>query len=75
MKDSHEERLVLRKLGRRIQSLRQRQGISQEQLAHMIGISRVYQGYIEQGRSSPAVGKLFRMAKALHVPLAEFFRS
>lgn len=74
MEDTQQERAIIRKLGNRIQKLRQERGISQERLAHLVGISRVYMGYIEQGRSSPAVGKLYRMAKILRVPLVELFR-
>ena len=75
MEETREERLLLYRVGRRIQELRQKRGISQERFAQLIGISRVYAGYIEQGRSSPAIGKLYRMAKVLRVPLTEFFRS
>lgn len=74
MEDTQQERAIIRKLGSRIQQLRQERGISQERLANQVGISRVYMGYIEQGRSSPAVGKLYRMAKVLHVPFVELFR-
>lgn len=72
--ETREERVILQRLGRRIQSLRQQRGISQEKLATKVGISRIYMGFIEQGRSSPAVGKLYRMARALDEPIREFFR-
>ncbi len=73
MEETREEKVVLRKLGKRVQALRRERGISQEKFASLVGISRVYMGYIEQGRSSPAVGKLYRMAKALRVPLKALF--
>lgn len=74
MQDTREEQRILKKLGRRIQELRRGRGLSQEKLAHAAGISRVYEGYIEQGRSSPSVGKLHRIAKKLGVELYELFR-
>ena len=73
MEETREEKVGLRKLGKRVQALRRERGISQEKFASLVGISRVYMGYIEQGRSSPAVGKLYRMAKALRVPLKALF--
>jgi transcriptional regulator with XRE-family HTH domain len=74
MQETYGEKRILKKLGGRIQQLRRGRGISQEKLAHAAGISRVYEGYIEQGRSSPSVGKLHRIAKHLNVPLYELFR-
>lgn len=73
MEETREERILLRKLGKHIQELRVQRGLSQEKLAALVGVSRVYQGYIEQGRKSPAVGKLYRMAKALRLPLKALF--
>ena len=73
MKETKQEKVFLRKLGGRIQELRLKRGMSQERLAHKVGISRVYEGYIEQGRSSPAINKLYRMAKELKVEVRDFF--
>ena len=74
MNETRAEREMLRQLGRRIQALRRKRGISQEKLAYAIGVSRVYEGYIEQGRKAPAVSKLYRIAKQLKVPLYELFQ-
>ncbi len=64
---------TLKALGRKIQKLRKAQRITQEELAEMVGISRVYMGYIEQGRESPSLKLLMRLAKRLKIKVGELF--
>ena len=45
--------------------------MTQEDLAEKIGTSRVYVGYIEQGRNTPSLEILEKIAKALRVKLSE----
>lgn len=45
---------TLKTLGRKVQKFRKQKKLNQEELAHQLGISRVYIGYIEQGRESPS---------------------
>ncbi|MFH1827569.1 MAG: helix-turn-helix transcriptional regulator [bacterium] len=61
------------RLGRKIQKIRKRTRISQEKLAEKINISRTHMGHIEQGRKSPSLKVLTRIAKALHVKVSELF--
>ena len=61
-------------LGRKIQKLRKAQDLTQEELAEMTGISRVYMGYIEQGRESPSLKLLMKLAKRLGVRVENLFR-
>ncbi len=64
---------ALRRLGRRIQELRQAHAWSQETLAHDAGISRTYMGSIEIGAKQPTLRTLVKIAAALDVPLSELF--
>lgn len=61
------------KLGKKIQKLRQGLGISQEQFAFKLGISRTHAGHIEQGRRSPSLEMLDKIAKALKVKVKDLF--
>jgi len=54
-----------RLLGRKIQKRRKEIGLTQEELADKVGISRAYMGYIEQGRNAPSLGVLEKITKVL----------
>lgn len=60
-------------LGNRVAKQRKKLGMSQEYVADKTGISRVYIGYIEQGRNIPSLGLLQKLANLLKVPLSDFF--
>ena len=64
---------ALKTLGRKIQKLRKNHEITQEELAEMVHISRVYMGYIEQGRESPSLKLLMRLSKKLGVKVEDLF--
>jgi transcriptional regulator with XRE-family HTH domain len=66
----HFNRLVARNLGR----LRQDRGLSQEELAHRVGINRHYVGMIEHEENSPTVETIERLCKALDADPALLFR-
>ena len=55
------------KLGQKIQKIRESRGLSQEKLAEMVKISRTHMGHIEQGRRSPSLDLLNKIARALKV--------
>jgi transcriptional regulator with XRE-family HTH domain len=61
----------MKKLGRRIQRLREARGLSQEALAEKAGLSRGYLARVETGRHEPSLSMLDKLAKALGVPVAE----
>lgn len=61
------------KLGRKIQDFREAKGYSQEQLARLADMDRVSIGYIEQGRRTPKISTLYKLAKCLGVNVADFF--
>lgn len=60
-------------LGKRIQKARKLVGLTQEQLAEKINVSRAYVGYIEQARNTPSIELLEKIAKALKIDIKELF--
>ncbi len=59
------------RLGRRIRELRVACGISQQTLAHAVGLSPGQLSHIEAGRTGTTVWRLARFAAALRMPLSE----
>jgi transcriptional regulator with XRE-family HTH domain len=51
----------------RIKSLRERRGMTQEQLAEKAGVSRTYLARLETARQDPTLSTLEKLAKALGV--------
>jgi transcriptional regulator with XRE-family HTH domain len=56
-------------VGLNIRRLRLERGLSQEEVAHRVGIDTSYFGQIERGRRNPTIGVLGRVAEALDVQL------
>lgn len=61
------------KLGRVIQKLRKQQNMTQEEFAEKLNISRTHIGHIEQGRKSPSLKLMERIAKELKVKVKDIF--
>lgn len=57
-------------VGRNLRRLRTRQGFSLERLARASGVSRAMLGQIENGKSTPTIALLWKVATALSVPFA-----
>ena len=57
------------RLGNRIQKQRKIIRLTQEQLADKVGVSRVFMGYIEQGRNVPSLEVLQKIARCLGVSI------
>lgn len=66
---------TLKAMGKKIQKLRKAlpNNISQEDFASQLGISRVYIGFIEQGRESPSLKLLMKIARKFGVKVEELF--
>lgn len=60
-------------LGKRIQRLRKLAGLTQEELAEKVSVSRAYIGYIEQARNTPSIELLEKIARVLRVDIKELF--
>ena len=58
---------------KRIRKYRHEIGLTQEELAEKVGVSRVYIGYVEQGRNTPSLEILEKIAKSLKVSLRDIF--
>jgi transcriptional regulator with XRE-family HTH domain len=58
-------------LGRKIRTLRDALGMTQEKLAEEVNISLKHFGEIERGRSNPTLITIVSLANALHVTPAE----
>jgi transcriptional regulator with XRE-family HTH domain len=61
-------------LGSRLRHLRAARNLSQEALARRAAMDRSFYTRIETGVLSPRVDRLWDIAAALHVPIAELFR-
>lgn len=61
------------KIGVRIKELRKSRGLSQEQLAEIIGIEQKHVSRLEVGKSYPTIDRLEKIAIALDVPMGSFF--
>ena len=57
------------KFGNAVKSLRKKETISQEQLAHLAKIDRTHMGHIERGNVSPSLKTINQIALALGVTL------
>ncbi|HEX8825690.1 MAG TPA: helix-turn-helix domain-containing protein [Archangium sp.] len=64
----------LQGLARRIRTLRERRGLTQEDFAVRCGISVSFASLLERGERSPSYETLVQVAGALGVPLADLFR-
>lgn len=58
-------------LGKKMQRIRKKLSITQEQLAEKVGVSTTYIGFIEQGRYAPSLEILEKIAKHLKVKVNE----
>lgn len=65
----------MRKLvGRNVRNIRERKGLTQEQLADISGFSQQYISSLENGRRNPTVITLYEVAAALGVDHTELVR-
>lgn len=62
---------VLAMLGKRVRSLRQQQGLTQEQLGEKASLDPTYISGIERGVRNPSLLILSRLARALQVQLTD----
>ena len=61
--------------GLRVKELRKEKGLTQTELAEKIGLSNNFIGMIERGERNTSVDKIFKLAKAFNMTLAEFFKT
>ena len=61
-------------VGKRLREVREKSGLSQEQLSERAGYYRTYVGHIENGKHSPSVHTIWRLAKVMKVDLGELLK-
>ncbi len=59
--------------GKRLSVARKQKGITQERLAELVEVHRTYIGFIEQGKRNPSIGNVYKIAKALKMPVKNLF--
>ena len=64
---------IKRAVGKRIKIVRQRNGLTQDQLAEQVGLSPKYISGIERGVENPTMDILLRVAKMLGVEPYDLF--
>jgi len=72
---SDKNRPVSEMLGKRIRSLRQSRGFSQEELAELADLHRTYIGQIERAEKNITFVNLDRIIRALNSNINDFFES
>lgn len=60
-------------IGARIKDIRNKQGITQEQLSERVGINTKYLSSIERGKENPTLNTLLKLTQSLDVNLDEIF--
>ncbi|MBR3815992.1 MAG: helix-turn-helix transcriptional regulator [Clostridia bacterium] len=60
-------------VGKRIKELRNKLGVSQEELAAMVELDRTYITSVERGKRNISIVNIEKLATALNVSLSEFF--
>lgn len=68
------DKILLRKLAKRIKELRKLNGYTQDDLAAASGIARSTIGNIETGQNDIVLSKLNKIAKALKVSLSDMLK-
>jgi ribosome-binding protein aMBF1 (putative translation factor) len=68
------ERKAVDRVCRALRAAREEQGISQQRLAEMAGISRTWLRHIESLSASPTLHSVMKLAKALGITLPDLFR-
>jgi len=61
-------------LGKQVASVRKNKGFTQEALAAKADLDRMTIALVETGQRKPSVVTVYRLAKALNVEPAEFFK-
>ena len=67
------KRDVLVQFGNRVRELRKSRNLSQEALADLAEVHRTYIGMIERAEKNITLSNIERLAKALDVPIRDFF--
>jgi transcriptional regulator with XRE-family HTH domain len=67
-------KVILRKLGQRVRTLRELRGISQEDFATRCGLHRTGVGLLERGARIPRLDTLMILSRALRISVSDLVR-
>jgi len=65
----------LKAFGSRVKGLRLERNLTQQELAEKINLSTNFIGMVERGERNTSVDKIFKIAKAFGLSLAELFKT
>lgn len=74
-RNSEETKKNLKNFGSRIQELRKKNNLTQSELAEKVGLSTNFIGMVERGERNTSVDKIFKLAKAFNISLAQIFET
>lgn len=75
LEKSAEKQKFAKYIGKRLREVREKKtNLSQEQLSEQAGYYRTYVGHIENGKHSPSVHTMWRLAKVMKVDLGELLK-
>ena len=74
-RNSEETKKNLKTFGSRVQELRKKNNLTQSELAEKVGLSTNFIGMVERGERNTSVDKIFKLAKAFNISLAQFFET
>lgn len=63
-----------KKIGKRIKDVRLSKGLTQQEVTERAGFYRTYIGLIENGKYSPSVFTVWRIAKAIKIDLGDILK-
>jgi len=64
---------ILKKLGKKLKEVRQKNNLTQEELAEKIGIHPTYVGKLEAGKNNPSVMMIYKFSIALKIDIMKLF--
>ena len=67
------EDVIYKSIGKRIKSIREKKGLTQEKLAEKTGLSLDFIGKIEVNINEPGLKSLIKIANALDIHIKELF--
>lgn len=62
---------LVRAFADELRARRNAMGLSQEELAHRVGVNRTYMAKLELAKNQPTLTVLLRISEALNVPLTQ----
>jgi len=65
---------VLIEFGKKLRKLREQQRLSQEELGFRAGLDRTYISGVERGLRNISLNNIYRLAKALEIPLDKLMK-